>query len=972
MEGRGRGCLSCSTVNNRKRTVSCSSCEGCYHLSCVGLTRVQADTFGRWLCPGCLGRANVGITEGPADFDFLGYVSRCCANGRVLKRVPRGAVVCAADALQKLLEAALSEDSTPLAWGRLLSFGWIALRQPESSGSSHSLTTVVKRQIRAFIESDHLMAPEERVRRESGNGDQELGRRVASRLADGDIRGAVRMLASSDDIAPRDDRTLEMLRQKHPPAPEDLSLPEPAGEDYPPPTIVGEGDVRRAIASFKPGSAGGPDGLRPGHLVALTSRKAGEAGARLLASLTGFVNLVIGGRVPEFARPVFYGATLCALRKKDGGIRPVAVGSTLRRLATKVGAWPLSPVIGEALQPVQLGFSTRGGCEAAAHAARAYLGRAPGRRVFFKVDMANAFNSLRRDVFLAAARAKAQGIYRMLYQAYSEPSPLFFGGSSLVSASGIQQGDPFGPALFSLGIDEVVRRVNTEFNVWYLDDGSLGDKPETVLQAVQKLVEDFRAVGLEVNQGKCELIILNHSREEELETEAMFRGVLPTLKVIPAHKSLLLGAPLHEEGVSAVVREKREGLERMVERLKLIDSHQAFSLLKNCFALPKLQYVLRASPAYTRVGDLELFDEVLISALSTITNVSFDRESLEQAVLPVRLGGLGIRMSKDIALPAFISSLHSVRGLVDAVLHNVRLAEDDSLQMAVDEWHNGNAGVALPEDASLGRQGTWDGPVAEASAARLLEAADQISRARLLAAAKRESGLWLHAIPSEALGTLLDPDSFRVSIALRVGANVCEPHTCRCGKWMDARGLHGLSCKYSAGRHPRHSALNDVIRRALQSAGVPSCLEPVGVDRGDGKRPDGLTVFPFSNGRCLCWDATCVDTFAVSHVNNSAISAGFAARAAEVSKRRKYAALAARYRFEPVALETTGTYGETTGPLISQIGRRISELSGERRETLWLEQRLGLAVQRGNAASILTAVREKFDVGPLLARANAQ
>jgi hypothetical protein len=31
---------------------------------------------------------------------------------------------------------------------------------------------------------------------------------------------------------------------------------------------------------------------------------------------------------------------------------------------------------------------------------------------------------------------------------------------------------------------------------------------------VQKLVEDFRAVGLEVNQGKCELIILNHSREE--------------------------------------------------------------------------------------------------------------------------------------------------------------------------------------------------------------------------------------------------------------------------------------------------------------------------------------------------------------------------------------------------------------------------------------------------------------------------
>jgi hypothetical protein len=74
--------------------------------------------------------------------------------------------------------------------------------------------------------------------------------------------------------------------------------------------------VRKGIASFEPGSAGGPDGLHPGHLAALISRKAGEAGARLLASHTGFVNLMIGGRVPEFARPVLYGASLCALREK--------------------------------------------------------------------------------------------------------------------------------------------------------------------------------------------------------------------------------------------------------------------------------------------------------------------------------------------------------------------------------------------------------------------------------------------------------------------------------------------------------------------------------------------------------------------------------------------------------------------------------------------------------------------------------
>ena len=41
-------------------------------------------------------------------------------------------------------------------------------------------------------------------------------------------------------------------------------------------------------------------------------------------------------------------------------------------------------------------------------------------------------------------------------------------------------------------------------------------------------------------------------------------------------------------------------------------------------------------------------------------------------------------------------------------------------------------------------------------------------------------------------------------------------------------------------------------------------LEPSGLDRGDGKRPDGITVNPYSRGRCLIWDATCVNTFASS------------------------------------------------------------------------------------------------------------
>ena len=115
----------------------------------------------------------------------------------------------------------------------------------------------------------------------------------------------------------------------------------------------------------------------------------------------------------------------------------------------------------------------------------------------------------------------------------------------------------------------------------------------------------------------------------------------------------------------------------------------------------------------------------------------------------------------------------------------------------------------------------------------LLEA-DPVSRARLMATAQKESGAWLNALPGSSLGTLSNPERFIVAIAVSVGGDVCIPHSCRFGERMDSRGLQGLSCKYRAGSFPRHSAMNDVIKRTLQKACLPSVLEPPGLDRGDG------------------------------------------------------------------------------------------------------------------------------------------
>ena len=129
--------------------------------------------------------------------------------------------------------------------------------------------------------------------------------------------------------------------------------------------------------------------------------------------------------------------------------------------------------------------------------------------------------------------------------------------------------------------------------------------------------------------------------------------------------------------------------------------------------------------------------------------------------------------------------------------------------------------------------------------------ADQLGRARLLSAATPVSGVWLHAVPAASLGANLDHETLRIAIALRVGADVCSEHRRRCGSLAD-KGHHSLTCRFSAGRQHRHTALSDVIRRALDSALVPAILEPHGIGLTDGKRPDGMPSSPSPTGKTCC------------------------------------------------------------------------------------------------------------------------
>ena len=287
----------------------------------------------------------------------------------------------------------------------------------------------------------------------------------------------------------------------------------------------------------------------------------------------------------------------------------------------------------------------------------------------------------------------------------------------------------------------------------------------------------------------------------------------------------------------------------------------------------------------------------------SIANTAFSEDAWTQACFPVRMGGLGIRKSEDIALPAYISSSISTNALVESILTSVTDSAPLEITPEIEKWKESCDDLIEPQDEFRTRQRAWDTPRIEQHQKSLLAKADQVSRARLLAAAQPESGAWATAIPVPSLGTQLNPEELRIAIALRTGSEVCIERPCKCGKVIDKLGYHPLSCNKCEGRSPRHTAINEIIWRALNAAEIKSRLEPEGIDRGDSLRPDGLTSQPFSQGKALCWDATCVDTFCESYVNDCAITAGSAATKAEIRKRNKYHEMVSRFKFEPIAIE---------------------------------------------------------------------
>ena len=142
---------------------------------------------------------------------------------KILKRIPRASRPLAACKVACILDGVTAKNDL-VSWDRLFRFPLRCLRTPVRGGHRRSLVSVVNQQLREEVDPPSTqqgsligVRPNPNVKsKHKSDPLSSLATRVASKLEEGDYRGAVRLACSDDTIADMNAETVAALQTKHP------------------------------------------------------------------------------------------------------------------------------------------------------------------------------------------------------------------------------------------------------------------------------------------------------------------------------------------------------------------------------------------------------------------------------------------------------------------------------------------------------------------------------------------------------------------------------------------------------------------------------------------------------------------------------------------------------------------------------------------------------------------------------------
>ena len=801
-------------------------------------------------CPTCHPARRAAMsnspTEAPNTANLPSLDEICTTRIRLLKYVPRGVRPAWGQALAQAAAKVVWLNSTQ-AWTEWFMLPKCVLMAPPRRGRSHKNESTV------FIRQrcERWLAGERRELWADGPGADQKGQkpkapspnsqaclerrhqRCLELAADGQYSKATSALVSPG-LVKRNEHTEKVMRDKHPLAqnpPCLVDLVAPARSQVP---DFDRPLIKKMVKSFARGTAPGPSGLRAQHLKDAIRSTHGDEATEQLAAIC---NLLAKGEAPALLAHHLAGASLMGMEKPGGGIRPIAVGEVLRRLVAKCFCNTFEKEVSSYLWPRQIGVAAPLGAEVGSQTVRQWCERnqATAGKILFVADFENAFNTIDREQFLRQVRHRLPGLSRWAEWCYGGPSKLFFDGTVINSEVGVQQGDPLGPLFFSYALQPLLLELGEisglDISFSFLDDLVLAGTQLAVARGISLLEGSARRLGLKLNMSKCELV----------SPSPQGLGINWDLFDILIPRNLdgclkLLGTPIgSDEYCQKLTQQRADGVQECLDALgELPDPQVALALLRSCASFGKMVFAARSTPYDVHQEQLLGFDKAVRRCFEHFTGLHPDDSQWLQASLSTRLGGLGLRSLSRHSPAAYLSSRSSCFQFCKE-LDPQHVWEANEVSSAVSKAVQEVNQLAIQDDAvpalslfpvpvsSALQQRTLSGLIDAGTLKQLTDPnlAPLSSRAHMSLFGLEGAGTWLHTIPSDALGTKVEPSLFIIMLQRRLRMPIFgEPFFCPvCDGVMDVLADHALTCTCGGDRTRRHNQLRDTCVRLTWAAG---------------------------------------------------------------------------------------------------------------------------------------------------------
>ena len=920
----------------------------------------------------------------------------------MLKYIPRGARSVWGQALAKAAASAVFHNSAR-AWTEWAMLPKCVLFAPPRQGKSNKGDTVAFTKVRCerWLAGEReelwLDGPGARKGRKSTRSSKSSKQHDTERqqqrcielAADGQYSKAAKALVSPGPLE-RNEEIEKAMREKHPLAQEAPDLSDLAAPSR---AQVPEFDsmlVKKMLKSFSRGTAAGPTGLRAQHLKdAVRSAHGDEA----TEQLTSIINLLARGDAPTLVAQHLAGASLMALQKPTGGIRPIAVGEVLRRLVAKCFCKTYERDATAYLWPKQIGVAAPLGAEVGSQTVRQWCERnqAAEGKIIFVADFGNAFNTIDRGQFLREVRHRIPGLARWAEWCYSRPSNLFFDGVVIQSEVGVQQGDPLGPLFFALALQPVLVQVGSvpglDLSFSYLDDMILAGEQSAVADGIALLKDSSATVGLRLNMSKCELVPAAPGGvgiNWDLFDQNMPRKLDGCFK--------LLGAPIGtDEYCKSLTKNRAAKVQSSLDAIgDLPDPQVALALLRSCASFGKMVFSARATPFDVHQEQLVVFDKAVRRCFEQLSGLHPDDDQWLQATLATKVGGLGLRSLSRHSSAAYLASRSCCFQLCQQLdpqhIWEVSDPLSSANKAALEVNRLARSATAVPQPVPPDIQQRVLSSSVDAGTLSDLTDPQKVKlgfRSHMSLLGLDGAGTWLHAIPSEALGTKVSPQLFVPMLQRRLRMQVFEKpfHCPLCDGVMDTYADHALTCACGGDRTKRHNLVRNVGVRLATSAGwrpepeKPGLLRPRLVqgsrceDGSEGRegsrgpeacRPADIYVPRFDLGGAAALDFAVTSGLRTDLLEQTAVDGLSCLKSYEHAKNdfldtAKHCA-SEGISFVPMVIEAhSGAWGPAAAKVWLKLGKAISLLSGESTavEALRARQNLGLTLHRETARAIL-------------------